>query len=179
MSEFIYAEAPCFGMGMVEERKRHCGFLALRPDRVIPPEIFNAGFRFGHSLLGTETFEVVHFAFHFYNFETFNVLVNPNNPLVQAVLTTMVNSGEHFFFALASNGRATAFRSEIGQKNLVGLKTNLPRIQRSTTTDVQYQKALSQFSKNPDPPGVLLNWVCQDCVACLDLSKDRLEMTPA
>jgi hypothetical protein len=177
--EFISADIPCFALGVVEERKRQCGFLALRPDKVIPPAISNAGFRFGHTLLGNADFEVVHFAFEFYGFETYNVLVNPNNPLVQTVLTMMVESGDYFFFALNSNGSATAFRSAIGQDDLAGLKTNLSRIQHSRTTDTQYRKAVSFFEKNPEPAGALLHWVCRDNVAYLDLTKDRLELTPA
>jgi hypothetical protein len=125
VNEFISAQAPCFALGLVEERKRQCGFLALRLNEVIPPEVSSAGFRFGHSLLGTADFEVVHFAFEFYGFETYNVLINSNNPAVQTVLTTMVESEDYFFFAINSNGTATAFRSEIGQANLAGLKTNL------------------------------------------------------
>jgi hypothetical protein len=50
--DFIAAESPCFALGLVEERKRQCGFLALRPDEVIPPEISALGFNFGHALLG-------------------------------------------------------------------------------------------------------------------------------
>jgi hypothetical protein len=179
INEFISAQAPCFALGLVEERKRQCGFLALRPNEVIPPEVSSAGFRFGHSLLGTADFEVVHFAFEFYGFETYNVLINPNNPAVQTILTTMVESGDYFFFAINSNGTATAFRSEIGQADLAGLKTNLRRIRNSTTTDTQYRKALAMFEKNPQPAGTLLNWVCRDNVEYLDLTKDRLELTPA
>ncbi len=179
MNEFISAQAPCFALGLVEERKRQCGFLALRPNEVIPPEVSSAGFRFGHSLLGTADFEVVHFAFEFYGFETYNVLINPNNPAAQTVLTTMVESGDYFFFAINSNGTATAFRSEIGQADLTGLKTNLRRIRNSITTDTQYRKALAMFEKNPQPAGTLLNWVCRDNVEYLDLTKDRLELTPA
>lgn len=84
MQEFIEAEPPCFALGLVEERKRQCGFLALRPDEVIPADVTAQGFNFGHSLLGSATFEVVHFAFEFSGFKTYNVLLNPNNPLVQA-----------------------------------------------------------------------------------------------
>ena len=51
---------------------------------------------FGHSVLGNADFEVVHFAFHFYGFKTYNALVNPSNPLVRTVLTTMVESGDYF-----------------------------------------------------------------------------------
>ena len=104
MSDFLSAETPCFALGMVEEGKRRCGFLALRPNEVIPPEISDAGFLFDHGLLGNADFEVVHFAFHSYGFKTYNVLVNPNNPLVQTVLTTMVESGAYFFFALELGG---------------------------------------------------------------------------
>ena len=67
---FITAEAPCFALGLVEERKKTCGFLALRPKIVIPEEYTRTGFRFGHSLLGNADYVVVHFAFHFYNDET-------------------------------------------------------------------------------------------------------------
>jgi hypothetical protein len=178
IGDFISAETPCFALGLVEERNRQCGFLALRPDEAIPPHISDAGFRFGHSLFGNAAFEVVHFAFEFYGFKRYNVLVNPNNPLVKAVLTTMVESGDYFFFAI-SDGAATAFRSEIGREDLAGLKTNLPRIQRSVTTDAQYRKAVSSFERNPEPPGVLLHWACRDNVEYLDLTNDRLELTPA
>jgi hypothetical protein len=51
----------------------------LRPAEVIPPEISGLGFNFGHALLGTTEFEVIQFVFHFYGFETYNNLVNPNN----------------------------------------------------------------------------------------------------
>src|SRR5258706_2353453 len=57
----------------------------------------------------------------------------------------MVESGDYFFFAISPNQSVTAFRSEIGQKNLAGLTTNLRQIQGSTTTDAQYQRALAQF----------------------------------
>jgi hypothetical protein len=77
MRDFLSAEIPCFALGMVEERQRPCGFLALRPPKVIPPTITNAGFRFGHALLGNADVAVVQFVFAFYGFETYNVLVNP------------------------------------------------------------------------------------------------------
>jgi len=176
---FLAAESPCFALGMIEERQRQCGFLALRPPTVIPPAIANAGFRFGHGLLGNADFTVVQFVFAFYGFETYNVLVNPNNPLVQAVLATMVHSADYFFFVLNANGSATAFRSDIGQDDLAGLKTNLPRIQQARTTETQYRHAVALFEKNPQPTGMLLPWVCHDNVAYLDLTTDRLDLNPA
>jgi hypothetical protein len=178
MGEFIAADAPYFALGMVEEHGRACGFLAIRPSEVIPHDISDTGFRFGHALLGTADFEVGHFAFEFYGFKTYNVLVNPNNPVVQAVLTTMVESGDYFFFALSA-GSVTAFRSAIGQVAMAGLETNLPCIQRSTTTGAQYEKAVAAFEKRPEPVGILLDWVCQDCTDSLDLTNNRLDLTPA
>ena len=179
IDEFISAEAPCFALGLVEERKQTCGFLALRPKIVIPDEYTRTGFRFGHSLLGNADYVVVHFAFHFYNYETFNVLVNPNNPVVQTVLNRMLETGDYFFFAVDPKGSVTTFRSELGQEDLAGLKTNLPLIKNAKTTDAQYRQAVALFERNPDPPGRMLNWVCRDDTDYLDLSRHREELTPA
>jgi hypothetical protein len=120
MRDFMAEESPCFALGLVEERKQQCGFLALRPAEVIPPEISAVGVNFGHALLGTTEFEIIQFVFHFYGFETYNMLVNPNNHLVKTVLTRMMESGDHFFFAISPNQSVTAFRSEIGQKIWLG-----------------------------------------------------------
>ncbi len=179
IDDFLAAKAPCFALGMIEERKQKLGLLALRPGENIPPKIIRPGFNFGHSLLGNHHFEVVHFAFEFYGFGTYNVLVNPSNPLAQAVLAAMIDRGEYFFLAIGPDQGVTAFRSELGQKSLAGLTDNLARIQRSTTNDVQYQQALRQFQKQPFPPGRLLTWVCRDNAAYLDLTDDRLEMAPS
>jgi hypothetical protein len=98
--------------------------------------------------------------------------------MARGVLTAMVESGDYFFFALDSNESTTAFRSEIGQGNLMLLKDNLARIRRSKTTEAQYEKGLAFFTRNPEPPGPLLRWVCRDA-EYLNLAKDRLELTPA
>jgi len=134
------AEAPCLALGLVEERGELCGILALRPSILIPSEVAQKGFRFGHSLFGTSAFEVVHFAFEFYGLAMYNGLVNPNNRVVRTVLKTMVERGDYFFLVVNADGHATAFRSHLGQSDLSGLKTNLPRILRSATSDAQYVK---------------------------------------
>ncbi len=179
MREFIDANPPCFALGLVEEQNRQSGFLALRPEDAIPSEVTARGFSFGHSLLGTSVMEVIHFAFHFYGFHTYNVLVKPNNPVVQAVLDVMVEGGDYFFFALDPNNHVTAFRADIDQELLCGLTGNMSRIRNSTTTDSQYRKAVDQFSKNPEPEGTMLNWVCRENVDCLDLTNDRLDLNPS
>jgi hypothetical protein len=50
--DFMAEESPCFALGLVEERKQQCGFLAMRPAEVIQSEISGLGFNFGHALLG-------------------------------------------------------------------------------------------------------------------------------
>jgi hypothetical protein len=126
IDEFLAAKAPCCALGLVEERKQTYGFLALRPDMVIPEIYTRTGFSFGHSLFGNTDVTVVHFAFHFYNYATFNVMVNPNNPVVQTVLNKMLETGSYFIFALDPQGSVTAFRSELGQEDLIELKNNPP-----------------------------------------------------
>jgi hypothetical protein len=178
MRDFLAAPAPCFTLGVVEERRQPRGFLALRPQQPIPAEVSAGGFNLGHALLGTLRYEVVQFSFQFYGFATYHVLLNPSNSLVQTVLTSMVESGEYFFFAFAPNQRMTAFRAEIGEAPLSGLIANLARIQGSTTTEHQYQHALAQFRRHPSPLGHVLEWVCRDNLDYLDLTEDRLEMNP-
>lgn len=154
-------------------------FLALRTAETIPSDISHGGFNFGHSVFGTSKFEVVHFAFEFYNFQTFNALVNPNNLLAQTVLSMMIESGEYFFFAISPSGAVTAFKTEIQQDNLSGIKANLYRINASKTTDRQYTKAIASFIENPQPAGTMLNWVCRDNLKYLDLAGDTIELNPA
>ena len=179
MSEFVAAEPPCVALGLAEEEADECALVALRLDRAIPRKVSAAGFRFGHSLLGARTWEVVHFAFEFYGFATYNVLINPNTRVARSVLNTMVETGDYFFLALDSDRSATAFRSEIGSDNLAGLKANMSRIQGSTTTEAQYRLAVAQFGRRPEPPGQLLTWVCRDIGGSLDRAEDRLVLSPA
>jgi len=179
MAAFLAEQTPCLALGLVEEGIDPCALIALRLDVALPRAVSAAGFRFGNALLGTSSWEVVHFAFEFYGFATYNVLINPSDPVTRSVLTTMVETGEYFFLALDSDRHATAFRSDIGTANLAGLKANLSRLQRSTTTDAQYRQAVSQFEKHPEPPGTLLRWVCRHNMDYLDLTQDPLVMNPA
>jgi len=181
VTDFLSADVPCFAMGVVEERKMKRAFLALRPADTIPDDITEDGFNFGHSVLGSIDFEVVHFAFEFYGFQTFNALVNPNNPLAQTVLNLMIEGGEYFFFAINPRGSVTAFKTEMQRNSLpdlTGIKENIHRIKGSRTTASQYEKAVSLFVKKPDPPGIMLNWVCRDNVEYLDLTGDVITLAP-
>jgi hypothetical protein len=179
MSAFLAEEPPCLALGMVREGDSRRAMVALRLDRALPRQVSTGGFSFGHALFGSGTRAVVHFAFAFYGFATYNVLINPSDPVAQAVLDAMVTTGDHFFFALDGDRRATAFRSEIGSGNLAGLKANMHRIRGSATTDAQYHQAVAQFRKRPEPPGTLLSWVCRGQPEYLDLEQDRLVLRPA
>ena len=179
MQAFLAADPPCMALGMVEVQQQLCGMLALRLDEAIPTAIADRGFEFGHALFGTTTFAVLHLVFAFPGFQTYNVLINPNNLVVQAVLRTMLDDGDYFFFALQPQGQVTAFRAELGRDGLAVLRANRARLQTSLTTDAHYQQALTAFAAHPEPPGVLLPWVCRATVAALDLTTDRLTVTPA
>lgn len=179
MEEFVAAEPPCFALGLVEVEGTRCAMVALRPEEPIPRHVTARGFRFGHALLGTGTWEVVHFAFEFYGHATYNALVNPADPVARRVLETMVATGDYFFFALSSDRSTTAFRSEVGMANLAGLRANMDRIRASTTSEAQYGRAVAQFEVCPEPPGVLLAWVCRGDADHLDLERDRLVLRPA
>jgi len=179
MQAFLAAEPPCLALGLVEERQQPCGMLALRLDEAIPPAIADRGFEFGHALYGSTAFVVLHLVFAFPGFQTYNVLLNPNNLVVQAVLRTMLDDGDYFFFALQPHGQVTAFRADIGSEGLAVLRANRARLQASTATAEQYQQAITAFAAKPEPAGVLLQWVCRDQHAALDLTTDRLTLTPA
>jgi hypothetical protein len=179
MQAFLAAEPPCLALGMVEERQQLCGMLALRLDEAIPPAIADRGFEFGHALYGGAAFAVLHLVFAFLGFQTYNVLINPNNLVVQAVLRTMLDDGDSFFFALQPQGQVTAFRADIGSEGLAVLRASRARLQASTTTEDQYQRAVTSFAARPDPAGILLHWVCRDQMAAVDLTTNRLTLTPA
>ena len=96
MIELVTADTPCFAIG----------FVGFRPNDSIPRGVTNAGFGFGHTLLGDDTFEVIHFAFDFYGYQNYNVLLNPNNSLVRRVLQVMLNHDREFHLKI----KTTNFR---------------------------------------------------------------------
>ena len=67
-----------------------------------------------------------------------------------------------------------AFRAEIEQDLLVGLRANLFRVEFSTTTEAEYERAIETFARDAEPPGTMLNWVCRENVDCLNVQDDPL-----
>lgn len=75
-------------MGLVAEGRTQYACLALRPVDDIPEDITRGGSNFGHSVRGTNDFEVVHFGFEFYGYRTFNALINPSNEIAKTIRRT-------------------------------------------------------------------------------------------
>ncbi|MGI9284856.1 MAG: hypothetical protein ACR2P1_05675 [Pseudomonadales bacterium] len=120
----------------------------------------------------------MHFAFEFYEYITYNALVNPGNVIVKAVLSIMIAMEDYFFFAINPDHTVTTFRSQLETSDLAGLKTNQENFSRVTCLPAQYEKTVQAFRKNPDPPGQFLEWVCRDNMKYLDLKQHRLELSP-
>ncbi len=179
VQDFLAQDAPCCARGLIEAHGQPCAVLALRPGVAIPSGITDLGFNLGHTVLGGSDFELIHFAFEFYGFATYNVLLNPSNPQVRTVVSRMLVYGGYFILALGPTQQVCAFRTEVGAHDLHGLRDHRCRIAHSTTTPAQYRDTLAQFRARPNPPGQLLNWVCRDQAAALDLASDRLELAPA
>src|SRR5712692_12024377 len=95
----------------------------------------------------------------------------------EAHLSTTKSDGM-CFFALNAQGHVTAFRADIGSDGLAILRANRARLQQATTTEEQYQQALTSFAAHPDPAGILLQWVCRENVASVDLTTNRMTLTP-
>jgi len=178
MLDFADAEAPCFALGLVEADGQETGFLAMRPDKSISSEMLAGGIAFGHRLSEIHGETLCQFVFNIYGFAQYSALVNPAHPMVRQVLETMLARRDYFFFILNPDGRASAFRSDLGEENLAGLRDNLPAMQRATTSKDAYEAGVKAFRRASDPPGTLLTWVCRNNPNYLDLDTDPMVLPP-
>ncbi len=176
--DLMAANPPCFAFGYVEDQGSKSGFIALRPEAPIPAISTEQGFRFGHSVLGPDTSPVLHFAFEFYGHATYHGLVPAGNPIIQAVIATMLETEDYFFFAINPDQGVTAFRSRLECADLAGLRANRELFSDAICTPEQYERAVKAFTKHPDPPGQVMEWVCRNNWDYLDLTRFPLELTP-
>lgn len=174
INDLMDCTAPCCALGFIEENQNTYPMLALRTGASISRTITDQGFNLGHAVLGNDEYEIIQFAFEFYGFGMYSVLLNPSNPQVQMVLRAMLNGGDYFILLIDAEEHVTTFK---GQDDLSGFRHYVHRLTHSCTSDKHYNKALSAFKNNPEPRGGILNWVCRDNPAHLDLSRNRLEMT--
>lgn len=179
IQDLMNEEAPCFAMGQVRIKGDTTGFIAVRPQEAVPEMSSQQGFSFGHSVIGLEDSPVLHFAFNFYDHCVYHGLVNPGNPIVQSVLNLMIETGNYMFFSINPDQTATSFGAKLPDKDFVGLKSNLERFKMMSCLPTQYEKNVEAFSRNPSPPGEMLNWVCRDNPEYLDLDGYPMEINPA
>ncbi|MCU7881988.1 MAG: hypothetical protein KZQ66_20570 [Candidatus Thiodiazotropha sp. (ex Lucinoma aequizonata)] len=107
--DLMVAHTPYFALGYVEDRKEKRGFIAVWPESPIPNQVTQQGMNFGHSVLGTSQYKVLHFGFEFYDHATYHGLVPAGNPIIQAVISIMLDTQDHFFFAINPDQTVTTF----------------------------------------------------------------------
>ena len=91
-----------------------------RPLQAIPAASTNQGFRFGHSMLGLGDHHILHFAFEFYGHTTYHGLVNPSNPIVQAMIARMLETEDYFFFAINPDQNGDGLSLALGDRRFSG-----------------------------------------------------------
>ena len=174
--DLMSAQSPCFALGYVEDRKEKRGFIAVRPEEPIPYQVTRKGMNFGHSILGTSKYKVLHFAFEFYGHATYHGLVPAGNPIVQAVISTMLETQDYFFFAINPDQTLTIFRSQLEYHDLAGLRTNRKQLGEEYCSEEHYERAVSAFTEKPNPPGKVMTWTCRNNWDYLDLKKYPLAL---
>lgn len=180
ISDFSDAAAPCCALGLVKTADTVTGFFAVKPEPAIPSHVLGLGIGFGHRMIPSRASGTLcQFAFNFYGFAQYSVLVNPSNPLALRAVETMVEQKDYFFFILSPDDRVSAFRSELDDANLVGMRDNIPEMRASGMSGAQYERAAQAFCQAPDPANMkILDWVCRDDPAYLDLENDIIDLPP-
>jgi len=180
INDFTDAEAPCCALGLVRSGDTVTGFFATKPESAVPRNVLGMGIGFGHRMLATPDGKpVCQFAFNFYGYEQYSVLVNPSNLLVLKAIKTMVEQKDYFFFIINPDDRVSAFRSDLGKENLAGLRDSLPLMQTTQTPQASYENGVASFRLAPNPPGIkTLDWVCRDDPAYLNLEDDTVDLPP-
>lgn len=176
--ELISEEGPCFALGHVEEEGEVKGCFALKPEKVLPQASTQQGFCFGQSVLAFKDIPVFHFAFEFYDDETFNGLVTTDNPVVQSVLETIIKTQDHFFLVFNSDSSLIAFKHGSTSRTLIDIESNYEKFKDTECSTDDYEEAVQWFAKNPHPEGQIMKWVCRDNIDYLDLSTDRFDLNP-
>ena len=106
---------PCCALSVIEEREQVLPLVAFRPGVVLPYGVAEQGFDFGHSVLGGDSYEIVHFAFKFRGFCTYDVLVNPSDPVVREVIRHLVEHRCYVVLAVDPDQHVAAFKAGVGE----------------------------------------------------------------
>jgi hypothetical protein len=121
---------------------------------------------------------VIQFGLKFFEQNTYHVLVNPNNPVIKAVLSALIERRHYFVFVVDAANNPTTFRADLDPGRVAKLSDYLRRAMQSTTSLRQYDEVVAQFRQHPSPPGEVLEWVCRDNADYLDYTQHRLVISP-
>ena len=176
--DFTKADAPCCALGLVRSDDAVTGFFAMKPEVVVPSNVFGMGIGFGHWMLTSPDGEpVCEFVFNFHGFAQHSVLVNPSSQLVLKAIESMIVERDYFCFILSPDGRASAFRMNIGEGHLAGMLDGLPMMQSTRTPQSSYESCVQEFRQVANPTEVkTLDWVCRDDPVYLDLELDAFTL---
>ena len=179
--DFTEADAPCCALGLVRSCDGITGFFAIKPEYVVPNSVLGTSIGFGHRMLISPDGEPVNqFSFEFRGFERHSVLVNPSSPLVLRAFETMIEEGDFFCFIRNRNGRAFAFRRDLGEEHVAGMRDSLPLMRSTRTPQSSYESGVREFLQTPNPPEVkALEWVCRENQAYFDLETDTVNFPPS
>lgn len=172
------SEPPCAALGLVEQARQSCGFVAVRTNESLPPQAAQAGFDFAFEVLGNDRYQLLHFVLDLPGRQPYDIILNPNNAVVRKVVDVMRETAQYFFFVFGDGGEMTAFREKMSAENLDWFNKYGGVVHTATTTGGQYEKALQRTSTAGRGllHGRLLHWVCRDDMALLNLQEHRFEM---
>ncbi len=173
---FMAAQAPCAALGLVEEAGQPRGFVAARTNESLPMHTAQSGFEFGFELLGNDRYQLIHFVLQFQGLQSYDILLNPNNPLVRKVVDVMRETAQYFFFVFDEGGMV-AFQQTMNRQNLDWFNSYGNVVHTAATTSQDYERGLQHVTKDDSLlHGGLLEWVCRDDMAFLDLRENRFEV---
>jgi len=174
ISEFIAADHSSAAIGILEEFGVQRGFIAMKPEALIPDEFTQAGLSFGHQLLGDNPKSPM----KIYNYKEYHFFINPNNDLVRKILHLINDTGEIFQFIFNETG-LLAFRDKVDGDSKYWFNRNLKTIDKAETTEEEYRKMLG--ATNKQFKGVHLDWICGYNYKFIDLSNEeyKYELKPA
>ncbi|PHM50530.1 hypothetical protein [Xenorhabdus miraniensis] len=70
------------------------------------------------------------------------------------------------------------YLAQLQSGDLSGLKRNQQLFGDARCTPEEYNKVVETFTRNPEPPGKVMKWVCRNNWDYLDLKTYPLELTP-
>ena len=176
LHSFVNEEPPCAALGLVEEAAQTRGFVAIQINESVPTRTAQSGFDFGYELLGNDRCQLIHFILKFEGFGTYDILLNPNNPLVRRVVDVMRETAQYFFFVFEEGG-VTAFQQTMGQEGLDWFNEYGNVVHTATTTPQEYERGLQRSTEDDSfLYGEPLDWVCRENTEFLDLRANRFEV---